>query len=250
MNELELNIVNQRGILKQTISFEEIEGRIINFDILGEFLVTWTTNNFIKLFNINRNVFKQLGNARRFEDSSGNLGQIKQCSINFSGNRIAIISQRRNFQTFKTESFFCVYDVDIDTFTYYDFGKGEVPVQAFFDKSNSRFFGVLTRLTKVVKPAESTLQIQGDFRSQEQIISEELSENSIGTLQLFTFFFTSETGITKQDTYELDKSDEGILAIQVPYIHYIKQSSASTISGNYRVEKQLSNDFIGLDNMD
>ena len=69
--DFELNILNFKGVCKQNLKFPESEGKMVNLNTLGIFLVMWTTNNYIRLFDISRRELKQIGVTRRFEDSSG-----------------------------------------------------------------------------------------------------------------------------------------------------------------------------------
>lgn len=38
---------------------------------------------------------------------------------------------------------FYIYDIEMDNFLNYDLGEGNVPMDAYFDYNDKRFFGVL-----------------------------------------------------------------------------------------------------------
>jgi len=73
-SDMELNVVNFKGVQKQNIKFAESEGKILNMNVLNNNLVMWTSNNYLRLFDISRREVKQVGVTRRFENSQGALG--------------------------------------------------------------------------------------------------------------------------------------------------------------------------------
>lgn len=109
-----------KGLVKQTINFAESEGQIRNFNILNNYMIVFTTKNFMKIFDISRKEFKQLGITRRFEDSSGPLGELKSCVINSVGSKIGILC---NSKKGAIETKFYIYDLDMDSFVSYDMGN-------------------------------------------------------------------------------------------------------------------------------
>ena len=56
----------------------ESEGEVILIDVKGRFMACVTQNNMIKIFDISRRQFKQIGVTRKFEIKNGeSLGEIK-----------------------------------------------------------------------------------------------------------------------------------------------------------------------------
>jgi hypothetical protein len=74
------------------MKFSESEGKLGGLDIMNNFLIMWTKNNYIRIFTLGRREPKQIGVTRRFEDSSGALGLIRTCAINYNGTKVVIIS--------------------------------------------------------------------------------------------------------------------------------------------------------------
>ena len=56
----------------------ESEGDITLMDVKGRYMAIVTSNNMIKIFDISRRQYKQIGVTRKFEIKSGEpLGEIK-----------------------------------------------------------------------------------------------------------------------------------------------------------------------------
>lgn len=111
-----------KGLVKQSLNFAESEGQLVNFNIMNNYMVVFTANNFMKTYDISRKEYKQIGVSRRFEDSSGPLGDIKSCVINAAGNKIGILSlSKKNV----IETKFYIYDLEMDSFMSYDVGKNQ-----------------------------------------------------------------------------------------------------------------------------
>lgn len=108
-----------QGVVKQTFNFSEADGMIMGSQIFGNFMVMWTSNNYIRVFDISRREYKQVGITRKFEDSKGPLGDIKSCAINSDGSKIAIISLTKKATSSNS---LMIYDVEIDSFTEHVFG--------------------------------------------------------------------------------------------------------------------------------
>lgn len=71
------NLLSLTGQVKQNLTFPESEGKVMGFDIMGSYLVVWTQESYIRIFNVSINEIKQSGNSRRFEDSRALIGNIK-----------------------------------------------------------------------------------------------------------------------------------------------------------------------------
>lgn len=74
VNEYKMIIASLTGVPKQNMQFSEAEGQIININILNNSMVMWTSNNYLRIFDLSRREYKQVGVTRKFEDSKGSLG--------------------------------------------------------------------------------------------------------------------------------------------------------------------------------
>lgn len=71
----------------------EQEGEVIAIDAKNRYMAVVTSNNMIKIFDISRRTFKQLGVTRRFEIKNGeSLGEIKDISLNSDGKKLCILA--------------------------------------------------------------------------------------------------------------------------------------------------------------
>ena len=109
---------------------------------MGNHLVLWTQSSYIRVFTIGGNDIKQNGHSRRFEDSKGLIGNIKSCSINANGKKVAIVSNKPTVSGSTVNHSFHIYDIDSDSFVGEDLGKEKIPVAVFWDKKEPRYFGV------------------------------------------------------------------------------------------------------------
>ncbi len=71
----------------------ESEGEVILMDTKSRYMSVITQNNMIKLFDILKRPFKQLGVTRRFEIKNGEpLGEIKDICLNADGKKLCILA--------------------------------------------------------------------------------------------------------------------------------------------------------------
>lgn len=70
----------------------EQEGEIIKIDARGKYMAIVTSKSLIKMFDVSRRTYKQLGVTRKFEIKSGELiGEIKDIALNADGKKLAIL---------------------------------------------------------------------------------------------------------------------------------------------------------------
>ncbi len=75
--ENDLSVANFKGVVKNTQTFAESEGKLVDVHVSGTgHLVLWTKNNYLRIFDLSRREPKQVGVTRRFEDSTGPLGEL------------------------------------------------------------------------------------------------------------------------------------------------------------------------------
>lgn len=140
-------MLNLNGQVKQTLVFPESEGKVSGLYILGNFIVSWTQESYIRVFNISSEI-KQSGQSRRFEDSRSLIGHIKLCSINSTGKKVGIISNNISATGSSVNHSFHVYDIDSDTFVDYNLGSDHIPIAIDWDKKEPRYFGVQVETSK------------------------------------------------------------------------------------------------------
>lgn len=62
-----IEICSYKGEVKHVLQMTEVEGEVINIDARGRYMAVVTSNNMIKIFDISRRQYKQLGVTRKFE---------------------------------------------------------------------------------------------------------------------------------------------------------------------------------------
>lgn len=177
----------------------------------------YSVNNYIRIYDLARREIKQVGVTRRFEDSKGPLGENITCNINCDGSKVSIIANKAKGDGF--ENVLYIYDVEIDTFTQFSFGKynssyemkiytkreiilnfqqnhyyklfilffyiieqGKIPLEAYWDQTDKRFLSCLVDTEKKIKVSDSEFEEHDD---------------TLSTRVLYTFFVSSEHGIKK-----------------------------------------------------
>lgn len=71
----------------------ENEGEVISIDARGRYMAVVTNKNMIKIFDISRRQYKQLGVTRKFEMKADvSLGEIKDISLNADGKKLCILA--------------------------------------------------------------------------------------------------------------------------------------------------------------
>jgi len=77
-----------------------------------------TSANMIKMFDISKDEYKQIGVTRRFELKAGiSLGEIKEISLNSDGKKLCILADQQPFPSVRVpDTKFYVYDIDMDNF--------------------------------------------------------------------------------------------------------------------------------------
>lgn len=87
-----LEVCSYTGEVKQVLPLTEQEGEVIKIDARGKYMVVITSKSMIKMFDISRRTYKQLGVTRKFEIKTGEpIGEIKDIALNADGKKLAIL---------------------------------------------------------------------------------------------------------------------------------------------------------------
>lgn len=107
-------------------------------------MVVVTNKSIIKLFDISRRTYKQVGVSRKFEFKAGEpIGEIKDVALNADGKKLAIISDQTPFPNVRIpDPSFYVYDIDMDKFLDFKLPTNRVPVEASWDQDDARLLAV------------------------------------------------------------------------------------------------------------
>ena len=145
-----LEICSYQGEVKHVLQLTENEGEVISIDARGRFMAVVTSNNMIKIFDIARRQYKQLGVTRKFEMKANvPLGEIKDISLNADGKKLCILADQQPFPSIRIpDTKFYIYDVDMDNFMEFQVANNRVPLEAFWDQNDKRLLAIETEYVK------------------------------------------------------------------------------------------------------
>lgn len=128
----------------------EAEGEVTLIDVKGRFMACITQSNMIKIFDISRRQFKQIGVTRKFEIKAGeSLGEIKDIQLNCEGKKLCILADQSPFPSIRIpDTKFYIYDVDMDNFMEMESSSNRVPTECFWDQTDPRLLSVETEYIK------------------------------------------------------------------------------------------------------
>ena len=190
-----------------------------------------TSKSLIKIFDISRRQYKQLGVTRKFEIKNGeSIGQIKEIALNSDGKKLAILSDQVPFPSITIpDTKIYVYDIDMDNFIQHEVHPNRIPVEAFWDQVDARLLAVETEYANLKTDTAAATEkgeenkaeafnaikeheIEDDFRNKKE-------EFKGKTLE--TFFVTTDYGIRRQDVVKFEEGEETLLGVQVPYFYFM-----------------------------
>ena len=151
----------------------------------------------IKIFDISRRQYKQIGVTRKFEIKNGEpLGEIKDIQLNCDGKKLCILADQSPFPTVRIPDVkFYIYDVDMDNFMEMEVSPNRVPVECFWDLSDTRLLSIETEYVKdlTAKPADGTDPVTSPIGDQDAGIDGiKKKEEEFTGKSLETFFVTTD----------------------------------------------------------
>ncbi|KAG2455575.1 IF140 protein, partial [Polypterus senegalus] len=254
---------NHRGTVKQLLPFAEVEGNPQLLSVCGNFLAVGTDAAYIKVFDLSRREAKPHCSSKSLTDLIPGLGCITSVKCNASGTQVSALATRADGSP---DSRVYFYDVEMDTFTYFDFftgrppseslqveeserGRlqaselcGRFPVSQFWDESEQRLFVCETLLTM---PSLSQAE-KCDSGEQEDAL-------------VVSFFSTQEYGLLLHDSYPRPAGMEALLALNVPFYYFTCKPGKKVAEGEdapapssapEMVSRRPMRDFVGLEDCD
>ena len=136
----------------------EQEGEVIKIDARGKFMAVVTSKSLIKMFDISRRQYKQLGVTRKFEIKNGEqIGQIKEIALNSDGKKLAILADQVPFPSITIpDTKIYIYDIDMDNFMQFEISPNRIPVEAFWDQIDARLLAVECEYAKLNSEASGS----------------------------------------------------------------------------------------------
>ena len=180
---------------------------MIKIDARGKFMAVVTSKSLIKIFDISRRQYKQLGVTRKFEIKAGEtIGQIKEIALNSDGKKLAILSDQVPFPSITIpDTKLYIYDIDMDNFMQHEVHPNRIPIEAFWDQMDARLLAVETEYAKLGGEASSpdTKGEEGKAAAFDAIKTEEIEDDFRNKKEEFkgktleTFFVTTDYGIKR-----------------------------------------------------
>lgn len=133
--ENKLEVLAYTGEVKQVLPYPEQDGHVIRIEARGRAMAVITSNSLIKMFDISRRTYRQVGVTRKFEIKAGQqLGEIKDIALNSDGKKLCILADQCPFPSIRIpDNKFYIYDIDMDSFMEMEVQKGFVPIEAYWD---------------------------------------------------------------------------------------------------------------------
>lgn len=242
-------------------------------------MVVVTSKQMIKMFDISRRTYKQLGVTRKFEIKNGEtIGEIKDVALNADGKKLAILCDQVPFPSIRIpDSKFYVYDVDMDKFLEHKVSPNRVPIEAFWDQADPRLLAIETEYAMTEDQNtlnDATMSNASPTKNLNERTVEEINED-FGNFKkedqftgktCETYFVTTDYGIKRQDSVKFDQTEETLLGIQVPFFYYMgrkvnergdddddddqpvaKQDASDC---NMLIIRKPMKDFVGLENVE
>lgn len=267
-----IQVCSFAGEVKQVIPMAESEGEVTLMDVKGRYMAVVTQNNMIKIFDISRRQYKQIGVTRKFEIKNGEpLGEIKDIQLNCEGKKLCILADQSPFPNVRIpDTKFYIYDVDMDNFMEMEISANRVPIECFWDQSDPRLLSIETDYVKDLnggsKPEEESKILDQDAAQAHGENDFKKKEEEFTGKTLETFFVTTDYKVKRQDVVKFEEGDETLLGLHVPFFYFMgrqidenedenggvveETKKDSNNQSNMIILRRPMKDFLGLENVD
>jgi len=218
--EGKVDVFNYKGAVKQTFKNTEAEGECVLVELNSKRMIIATSMNQIKVWDITRKVWKQIGMARPFEKDGKGLGEIRKVAINCDGTKLCILADSMPVPSIKVpDTKFYIYDIEYDSILEYEISKHRIPIYCAWDQTDPRLLGVETEYVIEGKEEEGILEQEELQPEKKEKDPKNTTEEDKAYKLLTTFFVTSESGIKEHAKIEYQSADHALLGINVPYYY-------------------------------
>ncbi|ORC92553.1 intraflagellar transport 140 [Trypanosoma theileri] len=163
------------------LAFTEAEGTPVIIDVMGDFVVTISSKNAMRLGRVSSREVRPLGPPRQLQLPDDNV-IVVDAKVNAQGRRVVLMT--RCIAGDKPDSRIWVYDLDTDLISCYDFAqRGEVPDAVYWNtpEPNSNTIGELGYLllaceTHQVKNMVDTKQL--NIQDNTEAVDETIDANT------------------------------------------------------------------------
>eukprot|EP00940_MAST-03C_sp_MAST-3C-sp2_P001894 g1894.t1 len=215
-----IDVTNLQGVVKQTLSFSDIEGRPTKVCVSdGRHMAAVTDRGMLKLYSVHKIRTQQCGSAvkllelckrsarrgRKDRDRTRGKARVSSLRVNASGTKVSVLLEQEHSAFYRSpDSRVYVYDADNNRVDMYDFGPDRYPVMTFWDAIEPRLLTCQTLL----RDSASDLEFQAPSAVTTKTIIESDSdtnpESKRDKRSVATKSSASFSASTKRDAEETD----------------------------------------------
>ncbi|GMF15479.1 unnamed protein product [Phytophthora lilii] len=226
-----VEVCNLSGVVKNTISFTEAEGRPAMLSLQSKFLAVGTDRGLLRVFDVSRRDPKALGSMGNLPEAFGEETKsavMRSICVNSDGTRICILTDRVEGALRMREPLnkLFLFQTDLNIYQQFDFGVSRYPVSAFFDPQEPRL--LVCETVKTGYDGVSSIAGGGAGR-RDPNGDDGLGAGGLGGArgsqvsdkEVTIIFASNEHGLLMQDSFDLDLKYTALLGIQVPRVYFV-----------------------------
>lgn len=233
-----VEICNVQGVVKNTISFTEAEGKPYLLSLQTKFLAVGTDQGLLRAFDLSRRDPKAMGSMGNFLESYGDETRasiMRAIAVNADGTRICILADKLEgaLKIRVPLNKLFLFQTDLNIFQQYDFGANRSPNLVFFDPHEPRLLACETSKSKTDVTGAATQATDPAVRreGEEATVSapnNNASRPSLSDKEITIMFASNDHGLLMQDSFDLELKYNALLGIQAPRIYFIAQAEKSS----------------------
>lgn len=221
-----VEVCNLAGVVKNTISFTETEGRPAMLSLQSKFMAVGTDRGLLRVFDVSRRDPKALGSMGNFPEAFGEETKsavMRSICVNSDGTRICILADRveGGLRMREPMSKLFLFQTDLNIYQQFDFGSSRYPTSVFFDPQEPRL--LVCETAKTGNDGVSTAAGAGrrDSSTDDGHGTGGTRGNQVSDKEVTIIFASNEHGLLMQDSFDLDLKYSALLGLQVPRVYFV-----------------------------
>ncbi|TYZ64918.1 hypothetical protein PybrP1_001141 [[Pythium] brassicae (nom. inval.)] len=232
-----VEVCNFQGVVKNTISFTEAEGRPALLSLQNKFLAVGTDRGFLRVFDLSRRDPKAVGSMGSFLEAYGDetsASILRVLAVNADGTRVCILADKLE-GTLKIRvpmSALFLFQTDLNIFQRYDFGAHRSPNLVFFDPQEPRLLACESTKGRADGVGNQLGDLgsrrDGDMDGGGGGAGSAAGRASLSDKEITVLFASNDHGLLMQDSFDLELKYNALLGIQAPRVYFIAQAEKSS----------------------
>ncbi|KAG3035550.1 hypothetical protein JG687_00000097 [Phytophthora cactorum] len=232
-----VEVCNLAGVVKNTISFTEAEGRPAMLSLQNKFLAVGTDRGLLRVFDVSRRDPKALGSMGNLPEAFGDdtkSAVMRSICVNSDGTRICILADRVEGGLRMREPLnkLFLFQTDLNIYQQFDFGSSRYPVSVFFDPQEPRLL-----VCETVKTGNDNASTATGGASRRDLNADDglgaggaggTRGSQVSDKEITIIFASNEHGLLMQDSFDLDLKYTALLGIQVPRVYFVAKVDNSS----------------------